>query len=195
MSGRDGAFLGAMAVLFALGLSIIYPAEASGNLHFTLLGIDQSAGSLQAGGNMEGKEVRFGIAASTLFANSATATSDGAVNGMHDSFEPLSGGMLMANMMMDEVIVGAPGSGLFGMLLYAIIAVFVAGLMVGRTGRTIIARLGLGEPHHPAGVAILLREFGAPVSPPLVSVELGAHWFSPTDLRRATKRGSVRKFA
>ena len=82
---------------------------------------------------MEGKEVRFGIAGSALFANVTTDTSDGAVNAMHDSFSPLGGGMLMANMMMDEVIIGAPGSGLFGMLLYAIIAVFVAGLMVGRT--------------------------------------------------------------
>jgi len=82
---------------------------------------------------MEGKEVRFGIAGSALFANVTTDTSDGAVNAMHDSFTPLGGGMLMANMMMDEVIIGAPGSGLFGMLAYAIIAVFVAGLMVGRT--------------------------------------------------------------
>lgn len=82
---------------------------------------------------MEGKEVRFGIAGSALFANVTTTSADGAVNAMHDSFTPLGGGMVMANMMMDEVIVGAPGSGLFGMLLYAIVAVFVAGLMVGRT--------------------------------------------------------------
>jgi potassium-transporting ATPase potassium-binding subunit len=131
---RQGwSLLGAMAVLFAVGLGVIYPAETSGNPHFVTLGIDQSAGQLQAGGNMEGKEVRFGIAGSALFANVTTDTSDGAVNAMHDSFTPLGGGMLMANMMMDEVIIGAPGSGLFGMLLYAIIAVFVAGLMVGRT--------------------------------------------------------------
>jgi K+-transporting ATPase ATPase A chain len=115
---RQGwSLLGAMAVLFAVGLSVIHPAETSSNLHFATLGIDQSAGPLQEGGNMEGKEVRFGIAGSALFANVATATSDGAVNAMHDSFTPLGGGMLMAN----------------GMLLFAIIAVFVAGLMVGRT--------------------------------------------------------------
>ncbi len=82
---------------------------------------------------MEGKEVRFGIAGSALFAAVTTASSDGAVNAMLDSFTPLGGGMLMANMMMDEVIVGGPGSGLFGILLYAIVAVFIAGLMVGRT--------------------------------------------------------------
>ncbi|HXW72899.1 MAG TPA: potassium-transporting ATPase subunit KdpA [Methylocella sp.] len=131
---RQGwTLLGAMAVLFALGLCVIYSAEASGNLHFASLGIDQTASPLQAGGNMEGKEVRFGMAASVLFSNLATDTADGAVNGMHDSFMAISGGMLMANMMMDEVIIGAPGSGLYGMLLRAMVAVFIAGLMVGRT--------------------------------------------------------------
>jgi potassium-transporting ATPase potassium-binding subunit len=131
---RQGwTLLAAMAVLFALGLGVIYPAETSGNLYFASLGIDQSAGPLQAGGNMEGKEVRFGIAGSALFANVATDTADGAVDSMHDSFTAIGGGMLMANMMMDEVIIGAPGSGLYGMLLRAIVAVFVAGLMVGRT--------------------------------------------------------------
>jgi K+-transporting ATPase ATPase A chain len=131
---RQGwTLLGAMVVLFVMGLCVVYSAEASGNPHFAKLGIDQAAGSLQAGGNMEGKEVRFGIAESALFANVTTASSDGAVNAMHDSFTPLGGGMLIANMMMDEVIIGAPGSGLFGMLLFALVAVFVAGLMVGRT--------------------------------------------------------------
>jgi potassium-transporting ATPase potassium-binding subunit len=131
---RQGwTLLAAMAVLFALGVAVIYPAEAFGNLHFGSLGIDQSAGPLQPGGNMEGKEVRFGIAASALFANVATDTADGAVNAMHDSFRAISGGMLMANMMMDEVIIGAPGSGLYGILLRAMVAVFIAGLMVGRT--------------------------------------------------------------
>ncbi len=87
----------------------------------------------QAGGNMEGKEVRFGVGQSALFATVTTASSDGAVNSMHDSFMPLSGLVLMANMMLDEVIVGGPGSGLFGILLFAIVAVFAAGLMIGRT--------------------------------------------------------------
>ncbi len=131
---RQGwSLLGAMVVLFVLGLGVVYSAEASGNPHFARLGIDQAAGPLQAGANMEGKEVRFGIAGSALFANVTTASSDGAVDAMHDSFTPLGGGMVMANMMMDEVIVGAPGSGLFGMLLFALVAVFIAGLMVGRT--------------------------------------------------------------
>jgi K+-transporting ATPase ATPase A chain len=125
---RQGwSLFGAMALLFAVGLCVVYAAESSGNPHFATLGIDQ------ASGNMEGKEIRFGIAGSTLFANATTTSSDGAVNAMHDSFTPLGGGVLMANMMMDEVIVGGPGSGLFGMLLYAIVAIFIAGLMVGRT--------------------------------------------------------------
>jgi K+-transporting ATPase ATPase A chain len=124
---RQGwSLLGAMMVLFAMGLCVVYSGEASGNPHFAKLGIDQAVGPLQAGGNMEGKEVRFGIAGSALFANVTTASADGAVNSMHDSFSPLGGGMVMANMMLDEVIVGAPGSGLFGMLLFALIAVFVA---------------------------------------------------------------------
>ena len=122
-----------MAALFAIGVSVIYAAEAPGNPNLSPLSIDQAAGTLQNGGNMEGKEVRFGIAGSSLFANVATDSSDGAVNAMLDSYAPLSGFVLMANMMVDEVIVGAPGSGLFGILLFAIVAVFVAGLMVGRT--------------------------------------------------------------
>jgi potassium-transporting ATPase potassium-binding subunit len=131
---RQGfVLLAAMSILFAVGLSVVEWAEASGNPHFAALGIDQSSSTLQPGGNMEGKEVRFGIAGSALFASVTTASSDGAVNAMLDSFTPLGGGMLMANMMMDEVIVGGPGSGLFGILLYAIVAVFLAGLMVGRT--------------------------------------------------------------
>jgi potassium-transporting ATPase potassium-binding subunit len=131
---RQGwTLVAAMGLLFALGLAVIYPAEASGNLHFATSAIDQSASPLQAGGNMEGREVRFGISGSALFANVATDTADGAVNAMHDSFTAIGGGMLMANMMMDEVIIGAPGSGFYGMLLRAIVPVFVAGLMVGRT--------------------------------------------------------------
>jgi K+-transporting ATPase ATPase A chain len=131
---RQGwVLLGAMAVLFAAGIAIMYGTEASGNPNFIAPGIDQTANSLQAGGNMEGKEVRFGIAGSALFATVTTDSSDGAVNAMLDSFTPLGGFVLMANMMLDEVIVGGPGSGLFGILLFAIVAVFVAGLMVGRT--------------------------------------------------------------
>jgi potassium-transporting ATPase potassium-binding subunit len=120
------ALFAAMAILFIAGLAVIYGSESHGNPALTHI-VDQS------GGNMEGKEVRFGVGQSSLFAMVTTASSDGAVNAMHDSFMPLSGLVLMANMMLDEVIVGGPGSGLFSMLLFVIIAVFAAGLMIGRT--------------------------------------------------------------
>jgi potassium-transporting ATPase potassium-binding subunit len=131
---RQGwALFAAMALMFAAGLAVIYASEAVPNPALSSFGLDQTAGAWQAGGNMEGKEVRFGIGQSALFATVTTASSDGAVNAMHDSFMPLSGLVLMANMMLDEVIVGGPGSGLFGILLFAIVAVFAAGLMIGRT--------------------------------------------------------------
>ena len=131
---RQGwALFAAMAVLFVAGVAIVYASEAAPNHALARSAVDQSPGPEQAGGNMEGKEVRFGIGQSALFATVTTASSDGAVNAMHDSFMPLSGLVLMANMMLDEVIVGGPGSGLFGILLFAIVAVFVAGLMIGRT--------------------------------------------------------------
>jgi K+-transporting ATPase ATPase A chain len=130
---RQGwALYAAMAVMFLVGAITIYRAEAGGNPAYPSA-IDQSANPAQSGGNMEGKEVRFGIAQSALFATVTTASSDGAVDSMHDSYVPLSGLVMMANMMVDEVIVGGPGSGLFGILLFAIVAVFIAGLMIGRT--------------------------------------------------------------
>ena len=133
-SERQGwTLLAVMTILFALGVSAIYAIEARGNPALAFVQPEQYAAEKVAAGNMEGKEVRFGITASALFANVSTASSDGAVNSMHDSFMPLSGGILLANMMVDEVIVGAPGSGLFGMLLFCIVAVFLAGLMIGRT--------------------------------------------------------------
>ena len=126
-SERHGwVLLCVMAILFGLGTAALYGLEAGGNPALAPL---QGA----FGGNMEGKEVRFGIAGSALFADVSAASSDGAVNSMHDSFLPLSGGILLANMMVDEVIVGAPGSGLYGMLLFCIVAVFLGGLMIGRT--------------------------------------------------------------
>ena len=127
------ALFAAMAILFAAGLTTMYASEAAHNARFSSFGIDQAVGGQQTGGNMEGKEVRFGVGQSALFATVTTASSDGAVDAMHDSFMPLSGLVLLANMMLDEVIVGGPGSGLFGMLLFAIVAVFAAGLMIGRT--------------------------------------------------------------
>jgi K+-transporting ATPase ATPase A chain len=130
---RQGwALYTAMAVMFLVGVATVYGTEAAGNAAYPSF-VDQVARPNQSGGNLEGKEVRFGTAQSALFATVSTASSDGAVDAMHDSFKPLSILILMANMMLDEVIVGGPGSGLFGILLFAIIAVFVAGLMIGRT--------------------------------------------------------------
>jgi K+-transporting ATPase ATPase A chain len=131
---RQGwAVFSVMAILFLGGVVVAYWAEAAGNPAFAPLGIDSAASSLQAGGNMEGKEVRFGIANSALFATVTTDASCGAVNAMHDSFTPLGGLVPLFNIQLGEIIVGGVGAGLYGMLLFAIIAVFVAGLMVGRT--------------------------------------------------------------
>ena len=131
---RQGwAVFAVMAILFLGGVVVAYWAEAAGNPAFAPLGIDTAASSLQAGGNMEGKEVRFGIANSALFATITTDASCGAVNSMHDSFTPLGGLVPLFNIQLGEIIVGGVGAGLYGMLLFAIIAVFVAGLMVGRT--------------------------------------------------------------
>ena len=134
-----------MAILFGCGVGGLYSSEAGGNPALAALNAGQTTSAQQPAGNMEGKEVRFGIAGSALFAEVSTASSDGAVNSMHDSFLPLSGGILLANMMVDEVIVGAPGSGLFGMLLFCIIAAFLAGLMVGRTPEYVGKKIGSPE--------------------------------------------------
>ena len=131
---RQGwALFGTMGVLFAAGITVCYWAEAMGNPAFAKLGIDQAPSITQAGGNMEGKEVRFGIANSALFTTVTTDASCGAVNTMHDSLTPLGGLVPLMNIMLGETIFGGVGSGLYGMLLYVIIAMFVAGLMVGRT--------------------------------------------------------------
>jgi K+-transporting ATPase ATPase A chain len=132
-SQRHGwAVWGAMALLFVLAVSTAYWAEAHGNLLLPRA-VDQHASTLQSGGNMEGKEVRFGIADSALWATVTTDTSCGAVNSMHDSFTPLGGMVPLANMMLSEVVFGGVGSGLYGMIIFIILAVFIAGLMVGRT--------------------------------------------------------------
>jgi len=121
----------AMAVLFLAGVITAYWAEARGNP--LLAGTDQQVSAMQSGGNMEGKEVRFGIANSALFATVTTDASCGAVNSMHDSFTPLGGMVPLANIMLSEVIFGGVGAGLYGILIYIVLAVFIAGLMVGRT--------------------------------------------------------------
>ncbi len=131
---RQGwAVLVAMIVMFLIAVVIITPAEQTGNPLLTPLGVDQIQSSLQAGGNMEGKETRFGINASSLFAVITTAASCGAVNAMHDSFTPIGGMVPMVMMQLGEVVFGGVGSGLYGMLIFAILAVFIAGLMIGRT--------------------------------------------------------------
>jgi len=121
----------AMAVLFFAGVTVAYWAEARGNP--VLAGTNQQVTALQSGGNMEGKEVRFGIANSALFATVTTDASCGAINGWHDSYMPLGGMVPLVNMMLSEVIFGGVGAGMYGMLIYIVLAVFIAGLMVGRT--------------------------------------------------------------
>jgi potassium-transporting ATPase potassium-binding subunit len=131
-SQRHGwAVWGAMAALFLAGVFCAYWAESSGNSEFA--GVNQAATATQPGGNMEGKEVRFGIANSALFATVTTDASCGAVNSQHDSFTPLGGMIPLVNIMLGEVIFGGVGAGLYGMLVFVILAVFIAGLMVGRT--------------------------------------------------------------
>jgi len=129
--GHGWAVWSAMAAVFLVGVSAAYWAEARGNPEFAH--VDQTASDLHSGGNMEGKEVRFGIANSALFATTTTDASCGAVNSMHDSYTPLGGMVPLVNIMLGEVIFGGVGSGLYGILVFVILAVFIAGLMVGRT--------------------------------------------------------------
>lgn len=142
---RQGwALLAAMGVLFAAGVGLTAWAESQGNPILNGLGVDQTLSALQSGGSLEGKEVRFGVAATSLFAVVTTAASCGAVNAMHDSLMPLAGMVPMVNMMLGEVVVGGVGAGLYGIMVFVVLAVFVAGLMVGRTpeylGKKIEAR-------------------------------------------------------
>ena len=133
-SRRHGwAVWAAMASLFVAGVTVAYWAEARGNPLLTAVGADQVVSDSQSGGNMEGKEVRFGIANTALFATVTTDASCGAINGWHDSFTPLGGLVTMANMQLSEVVFGGVGAGMYGVLVYVILSVFIAGLMVGRT--------------------------------------------------------------
>ena len=131
---RQGwALFAAMSVMFFVGVFICYGAEQRGNPMISQLGVEHAYTGIQPGGNMEGKEVRFGIAQSTLFATVTTDASCGAVNSMHDSFTPIGGLVPLFNIQTDEVIFGGVGAGLYSMLIYAVVAVFIGGLMVGRT--------------------------------------------------------------
>ena len=119
--------------MFLMGVFVVYPAEQAGNPILAKLGVETAPTTTQSGGNMEGKETRFGIATSALFATGTTDATCGAVNSMHDSYTPLGGLVTLFNIQTDEVIFGGVGSGLFAMLLYAIVGIFITGLMVGRT--------------------------------------------------------------
>jgi K+-transporting ATPase ATPase A chain len=131
---RQGAAIyAAMTIIFVAMLAVCVWAEQAGNPLFERLGLDARASELQAGGNMEGKETRFGVVNSALWATVTTAASNGSVNAMHDSFTPLGGMVPMWLMQLGEVIFGGAGSGLYGMIMFALVAVFIAGLMIGRT--------------------------------------------------------------
>src|SRR6185436_5053445 len=130
-SRRHGwAVWGAMAFLFLAGVTVAYWAEARGNPMLTKAGADQTATATSSGGNMEGKEVRFGIANTALFATATTDASCGAINGWHDSFTPIGGLVPLANLQLGEVVFGGVGAGMYGVLTYIILSVFIAGLMV-----------------------------------------------------------------
>ncbi len=123
----------ASAIIFLIGVTVVMTSEQAGNPLLTNAGADQQVSTTQAGGNMEGKEVRFGITESAMFATMTTDTSCGCVNGFHDSYTPLGGLVLISDIALGEIVFGGVGAGLYGMLMFAIIAVFIAGLMVGRT--------------------------------------------------------------
>ena len=156
---RQGwAIFAAMTILFVTLAGVAIYNEQVGNPQFTKLGVDQTASVLQPGGNMEGKESRFGIAASAIFATITTGTSCGAVNAMHDSFTPLGGFVPLFNMQLGEVVFGGVGTGLYSMLIFAIIGVFIAGLMIGRTPEYIGKKIEAFEMKM-SSIAILVMPF------------------------------------
>ena len=166
----------ACAVMFLAGVLVCYWAEQKGNPTLMKLGIENQATATQTGGNMEGKETRFGIAASALFATVTTDASCGAINGQHDSFTPLGGLVPLFNIETGEVIFGGTGSGLYGLLLYAILAVFIAGLMVGRTPEYVGKKIE-GKEVKMAMLALLAAAFSVLVFTAISSV---AQFASPT---------------
>ena len=156
---RQGyALLATMTIMFVTLLAVTCALESAGNPVLSALGVDQVAGTASPGANMEGKEVRFGVANSALWAVATTAASNGSVNAMHDSFMPLAGMIPMWLMQLGEVIFGGVGSGLYGMLVFAIVAVFIAGLMVGRTPEYLGKKIGAYEIKM-ASIAILIPPF------------------------------------
>ncbi len=158
---QGGAILGAMTLIFVALLAVCVWAEQSGNPMFDRLGLATQASDLQAGGNMEGKETRFGVVNSALWATATTAASNGSVNSMHDSYTPLGGLVPMWLIQLGEVVYGGVGSGLYGMIVFALVAVFIAGLMIGRTPEYLGKKIEAFEMKM-AAVAILI--------PPLVAL-------------------------
>jgi K+-transporting ATPase ATPase A chain len=177
---QGGAILAAMTLVFAALLAVCVVAEQAGNPLFDKLGLATQASELQAGGNMEGKETRFGIVNSALWATATTAASNGSVNAMHDSFTPLGGLVPMWLMQLGEVIFGGVGSGLYGMIVFALIGVFVAGLMIGRTPEYLGKKIEAFEVKM-AAVAILVPPLAVLVGAALaVSLDAGrAGIFNP----------------
>ncbi len=189
---RQGwAIFAAMAVLLLAELSIAAWNEQLGNPRIAALGVDQSASVTQPGGNMEGKEARFGIAASALFATITTATSCGAVNSMHDSFTPLGGFVPLFHMQLGEVVFGGVGTGLYSMLIFAIVGVFIAGLMIGRTPEYLGKKIEAFEMKM-SSIAILVMPFivlvGAAVA---VSLPAGRAGVGESWQRTASRRSST----
>jgi K+-transporting ATPase ATPase A chain len=184
---RQGwAVFAAMAILFVPLLGLAVHSEQQGNPLFAKLGVDQAASLTQPGGNMEGKESRFGIGASALFASITTVTSSGAVNSMHDSFTPLGGLVPLFNMQLGEVVFGGVGSGIYSMLIFAIVGVFIAGLMIGRTPEYLGKKIEAFEIKM-SSIAILVMPFivltGTAVAVSIASGKAavanpGAHGFS-----------------
>ena len=152
------AVLAAMSALFLAGVTTVYWAESRSNPLLAGAGVDQKVSATQPGGNMEGKESRFGIVNSAVFATATTGTSCGAVNSFHDSFTPLGGMVLLLNIMLGEVIFGGVGSGMYGMLLFVVLTVFIAGLMIGRTPEYLGKKIEAKEVKM-AMLALLVLEF------------------------------------
>ena len=176
---RQGwALFAAMSVLFLVGAFVVYHFEQTGNPILAKLGLENSATAGQTGGNMEGKEVRFGIAATALFATITTDASCGAVIGMHDSLTPIGGLVPLFNLHLGEVIFGGVGAGLYGMLMFAILAVFIAGLMVGRTPEYIGKKIE-GKEVKMAMIALIATSFVIllfSASSSVIDFSKGSYW-------------------
>ena len=195
---RQGwAVFGAMAALFVVGVFICYWAEQRGNPVLAAAGLEHTYTGSQPGGNMEGKEVRFGIAQSTLFATVTTDASCGAVNGMHDSFTPFGGLVPLFNIQTDEVIFGGDGAGLYSMLIYAVIAVFIGGLMVGRTPEYVGKKIEQKEVKM-AIIAVLATSLvilGFTALSSIAPFAKGGYWNAPGPAAANTNNGGAHGFS